>query len=152
MFACKGIFWTYIIVFTINPCYVFQTREEGKELVKKHNDPVILIVGRNIDEIESITIVCENKAVTSEMTGDDRVVSGILLLIAVYFAYELEFPADLKFAFTYLQEKLLRIPASGKLPQAYSNFFRASTCVEKSLTERDPDATQVPWECASSWS
>lgn len=100
-----------------------------------------------------MTIICENKTITGEMTKDDRIISGVILLIAVYFAYELEFPSDLKLAFTYLQEKLLRLPASGKLPQAYNNFFRATSCVEKSVTEQqDSDATQVPWECANCWS
>jgi len=58
--------------YTVNSPNDFKTRDEGKELGKKHNDPVILIVGRNVDEIESITIICENKAVSSEMTKNDR--------------------------------------------------------------------------------
>lgn len=109
-----------------------------------------MVVAERIDDIQSIVITYEKKLITSELTQDTRLLSGLIILICIYFTYELEFPAEIKLPFIYLQEKLLQIPAQGKLPVAYNNFFRASSCVEKAI-ETDIEETQDQWNCTTSW-
>ena len=75
-----------------------------------------------------MAVISKKKMVTTELTSDKRLLSGLMVLMLVYLTYELEFLIEVKFPF---KEKLLGIPEKGKLPLTYSNFFRATTCVSK---------------------
>ena len=68
-----------------------------------------------MDEIQ-LKVTLEKKFVTDELAAGNRVITGIILLLAVYFSYQLEYPADIKLTLLFLQEKLLQITAEGKLP------------------------------------
>ena len=109
---------------------------------------MIVAVGKSVDEILSQTVVCEKKVVATDF--GDKIVSGVIILLAVYFVYEVEYPQQLKLPLTFLQEKLLQIPSEGRLPMSYNNFFRATSCIEKNL-EVDPEETQDPFDFAPSW-
>jgi len=68
----------------------------------------------------------------------------VIVLLAVYFSYQLEFPNEVKLPLLFLQEKLLNISAEGKLPLQYSNFFCSTACITKTV-EVDEDLTQDQW-------
>ena len=82
-------------------------------------------------------ITCEKKVVTGDISFGNRLISGIIVLLAVYFTYQLEFPPDIKLGLLFLQEKLLQIKVEGKLPIQYSNFFRASSCVSSTIEQNE---------------
>ena len=94
-------------------------------------------------------ITVEKKVVTDELGMGNRIITGIIVLSAVYFSYQLEYPADVKLSLLFLQEKLLQITAEGKLPMQYCNFFRAISCVQN--VDQDDDMTQDPWHLDTSW-
>ena len=58
---------------------------------------------------------------TGELAGGNRLISGIFVLLAVYFAYQLEYPVEIKFPLIFLQEKLLKISEQGKFSK-FSSF------------------------------
>ena len=45
--------------------------------------------------MDSLTIVCEKKVVASDF--GHKLVSGLIVLLSVYFTYQLEFPLDENF-------------------------------------------------------
>ena len=95
-------------------------------------------------------ITCEKKVVTEDISVGNRLISGVIILLAVYFAYQLEFPQEIKLCLWFLQEKLLQIDAEGKIPLQYSNFFRATSYIRNNINQ-DEDLTQDPWSLDSSW-
>ena len=95
-------------------------------------------------------ITCEKKVVTGDISTGNRLISGVIVLLAVYFTYQLEFPQEVKLCLLFLQEKLLCISVKGKLPLQYSNFFRATSCISNNI-DRDEDLTQDPWSLDSTW-
>ena len=95
-------------------------------------------------------ITCEKKVVTEDISVGNRLISGVIILLAVYFAYQLEFPQEIKLCLWFLQEKLLQIDAEGKIPLQYSNLFRATSCIRNNINQ-DEDLTQDPWSLDSSW-
>ncbi len=74
-------------------------------------------------------VLCEKKIVTTNISG--HIVYGILVLLSVYFLYNLEYPNTIAPALVFLQEKLAGFPVSRKLGITYSNLYRAVTLLEE---------------------
>lgn len=86
-------------------------------------------------DIQSMKIACEKKVVTGDISFGNRLISGIIVLLAEYFAYQLEFPPDIKLGLLFLQEKLLHIKVEGKLSIEYSNFLELLPVLVASLNK-----------------
>ena len=119
-------------------------------MAQKNTNPLLIVVANRPDDIQSMKITCEKKVVTGDISIGNRLISGVIILLAVYFAYQLEFPQDIKLGLLFLQEKLLHITVEEKVPLQYSNFFCATSCISSSI-EQDEDLTQDPWNLDSSW-
>jgi hypothetical protein len=98
--------------------------------------------------LSSAVVVCNKKVITDEIGA--LITSGVLVLLAVHYAYELSFNPVCKSVLEFLQEKLLgdRLP-SKKMSTSYCNLFRAVNCIEQKLKEQcdvseeeDDDSTQ----------
>ena len=90
------------------------------DYTRSHTTPFLLMIG-SITDFESFTFVCEKKAVTTEI--EERLSSGIITLLAVYFTYNLQFDPNVQLVLSFLQEKLLNIPVTGKLPISYRTQY-----------------------------
>lgn len=119
-------------------------------MAQRNTNPLLIVVAKSPSDIQSMKVTCEKKVITGDISVGNRLISGVIILLAVYFAYQLEFPQEIKLCLWFLQEKLLQIDAEGKTPLQYSNFFRATSCIRSNINQ-DEDLTQDPWSLDSSW-
>lgn len=75
------------------------------------------------------------------------------MLIAAYHAYNLEYPAEIRLAMFFLQEKFIGVHTKcmkSKPPATYDHFYRAVSCIEQriqgSIDDEEDNETQLPWE------
>ena len=94
--------------------------------------------------ISSAIIIYNNKVVTDN--AGKIIFSSVLLLLAVYYTYNLSYNPHAHQVLEFLQEKLLgdKLPDGRKPTAAYSNLFRAIDCIEQKLSEEstEPADTQ----------
>ena len=92
--------------------------------------------------------------VTSEI--EPRLSSAIIVLMSVYFTYNLQYATDTQLVMSYLQENFQHNP-TGKMLMAYTNIISTTSCIKRKLDESqdpdqsvDPDDTQDQW-CFEEW-
>lgn len=80
-------------------------------------------------------MVCNKKVITEEL--GQLVISAIIVLISIHFAYDLAYNPACKPVLEFLQEKLLgvRLDSSRKTIIAYSNLYRAVGCIEEKFKD-----------------
>lgn len=142
------------MMYCINHCTcilcTFQTAEEGVMKASNNRDPYLLCVG-SAENVSSCVVVCNNKVITDHISK--RLLPCAMVLLAVYYCFNLEYNSKVKPALEFLQEKLLRdrLPANRKVTRSYEQLYRALDCIENKMAvednkgEDDEDATQI--EC-----
>ena len=80
-----------------------------------------------MNDIDEMMVACEKKIATDNM---DKLWFGLLVLISVYFLYNLEYPKKIAPALLFLQEKLAGAPATMKVGTNYANLFRSVSLLE----------------------
>ena len=111
--------------------------------VSNNRDPYLLCVGS--PAIVSSCVVCNNKVITDHISK--YLLPCIVVLLAVYYSFDLAYNPKVKAVLEFIQEKLLhdRLPANKKVTRAYEQLYRALDCIENKR-EDDEDATQVSCE------
>ena len=124
-----------------------QTVEEALRKNAKNTFPYAVCVGTP-ESVQTLVIVCNKKVLTDEI--GNLLISAILVLLAVHYAYELSFNPVCQSVLEFLQEKFLGDSLPGrKMSTSYCNLFRAVNCIEQKLKERqeaddiDEDETQL---------
>ena len=89
-----------------------------------------------------MVIICNKKVITEEI--GQLIVSAIITLLSVQFAYDLAYNPDCKQALEFLQEKFLGVmlDSSRKITTAYSNLFRAVNCSEQKLKDKESEVAE----------
>lgn len=121
--------------------------EEALKKNSKNTSPYAVCVGTPL-AFSTAVIVCNKKVITEEC--GTLVLSALLTLLAVHYAYELSFNPACQSVLEFLQEKFLgdSLP-NRKMSTNYCNLFRAVNCIENKLKEEstedveDDDATQL---------
>ena len=111
-------------------CVPFSHLQDSADSVvfaKTHTAPFLCIKG-TIDEIEEMVIACEKKIVTENM---NKPYFALLVLLSVYFLYNLEYPKPISLPLTFLQEKLAGAPVTTKVGTNYCNLIRAVSLLER---------------------
>lgn len=82
--------------------------------------------------------MCNKKVVTEEI--GQLLISAIIVLLSIHFAYDLAYNPACKQVLEFLQEKLLgaRLDSSRKTTTSYSNLYRAVNCIEQKLKDARP--------------
>ena len=112
---------------------------------KDNDSPYIVCVGTVTDFKTAVGVYKKN--IITAGTGQ-LVFSALITLMAVYFAYNLEFGSFTKQVLQLLQEQLLKHPLASKtrLSTAYMNMFRAITCIaqqNRNQSQETDDDTQL---------
>ena len=81
--------------------------------------------------------------VTYKITAQDTPVTGLIMLIAVYFTYYLEYKKDVFLALTFLQEKLTNTPVSIAPKTHYNNLFCSVTLFEEKVPSAELSETKI---------
>lgn len=117
------------------------TVEEALKKNAKNTFPYAICIGTP-DAVSTSVIVCNKKVITDEI--GQLVVSGILVLLAVHYAYELSFNPVCQSVMEFLQEKFLgdALP-SRKMSTSYCNLFRAINCIELKLKEQEREDPEI---------
>ena len=92
----------------------------------------------------SAVVIC-NKKVISEEIGQ-LVVTCIIVLLSVHFAFDLAYNPVCQLVLEFLQEKFLGaiLDTSRKITTAYSNLYRAVNCIEQKLETCDETCDSQP--------
>lgn len=92
---------------------------------------------------ESAVIICDKKVITNAL--GQLVITAIMALLGVHFAYNLSYNPSCKQVLEFFQEKLLgmRLDPSRKITSAYSNLYRAVSCIEVKLKEGEQSDQEV---------
>ena len=88
----------------------------------------------------SSVVVCNKKVISVEI--GHFIFSSLLTLLAVHFTYTLSYNPVSQQVLEFLQEKVLgdRLPPSRKTSMAYSNLYRAVSCLEHKFQVQVEDA------------
>ena len=88
-------------------------------------------------------MVCNKKVITEEI--GQLVISAIIVLLSIHFTYDLAYYPASRQVLEFLQEKLLgaRLDSSRKTTTAYSNLYRAVSCIEQKFKDGHEDSTNT---------
>ena len=110
--------------------------------------PYAICIG-SIGAITSSVIVCNRKVITEKI--GHMVFSVILALICTHYAFNLSYNPVSQQVMEFLQEKLLgdRLASSRKTTTAYSNVYRAISCLEQEFeaAHRKDEAETIDNDC-----
>ena len=118
--------------------------------MSKNHDPYLLCIGSPAI-VSSCVVVCNNRVITDHISK--HLLPCIVVLMAVYYSFDLAYNSKVKPALEFLQEKLLhdRLPGNRRVTTAYEQLYRALDCIENKMApdeerEDDEDATQIDCE------
>jgi hypothetical protein len=124
-----------------------------EEALKKNSDnthPYIILLGSHT-EFTSAVGVCGKKVITSEI--GQFILSAILTLLAISYAYDLSYNPSVQQVLEFIQEMVIgdSLPSTRKVSTAFSNLCRAINCIQQKMACEEPpeletedsDATQA---------
>ncbi len=128
-----------------------QSIEEGLRTARGNTHPFLLCIG-TAELITSCVVVCNSKVATVHI--GKMVLSCVLVLLAVYYTYNLQYNPIAQEVLEFLQEKLLAdpLPVNRKTSKSYDQLYRAIDCLERKMEaeempdSEDEDATQIECE------
>ena len=139
---CFGTVCTHVHV---NMSYYTTSMSRLDEVLRKSKNkihPWILCVS-SPSNISSAVIVCDSKVITDN--AGKIIFSSLLLLLAVYYSYDLQYNPHAQQVLEFLQEKLLGdiLPSERKPTAAYSNLLRAIDFIEQKLSEESAEPEDI---------
>ncbi len=138
----------------------FQTLDEALKTNSTNTYPYVIVVGDPTSASSSVA-VCDKRVITSEI--GHFTFSAVLTLLAIHYAYNLQYNPIILQVMEFLQEKIVGdcLPSNKRLSVAFTNLSRAIGCIEQKLCENygnseeesedlSVDATQAYCDCPGS--